>query len=49
MGSAELLSKAFYVLLVFHPFFIACCTALLMLHITRMTKAILRAIDVRKP
>src|SRR5687768_1633393 len=46
--SPGIASKAVYVLVVFHLLFIACCTAALMLHVTRMTKSVLRAIEGKR-
>jgi len=47
-ASPGVASKAVYVLVVFHLLFIACCTAAVMIHVTRMTKSVLQAIDSLK-
>jgi len=44
----DLSLKAFYVASVTGMLFVLCCTVALMLHVTRMTKSVLRAIDMKK-
>lgn len=42
-------SKLTFMLFAAHILFVAACTAVVMMHVSRMTKAILRAIDLKRP
>jgi nitrate reductase gamma subunit len=41
-------SKLLFLVFAAHILFVACCTAVVMLHITRMTKTVLRALDLKQ-
>jgi hypothetical protein len=41
-------SKVMFLALASQMLFVACCTAAVMFHITRMTKAVLRALDLAR-
>jgi hypothetical protein len=41
-------SRIMFLALVTQLLFVACCTAVIMFHITRMTKAVLRAVELKR-
>jgi hypothetical protein len=41
-------SKGMFLALVAQMLFVACCTAAVMFHVTRMTKAVLRAVELTR-
>jgi hypothetical protein len=47
-GGSDLTLKAVFATAVSIMLLIACCTAVVMIHITRMTKSVLRAIDAKR-
>ena len=47
-GGSDLTLKAVFATAVSIMLLVACCTAVVMLHVTRMTKSVLRALDTKR-